>query len=348
MTATSERIHARDAVDAPERPPSALTFWSACGALTIALALYCWTRWVISGDFQRPDTGPDSYDYMWYLRGFEIVASVAGVVMLWFWVVQPWRRRRHVPIDGKILLGMMFAYVVDPTLNVFNSAFAMNAHSVSFGSWGPWLPFGWSADEERFAEGLLWAPQLYMYFGLFAAIIGCAFLRVLRRQFARTSDATLYALVFVAFAPLAFAVEMVFLVLPQLYVFPGVPGNFSIFTGEVYQYPIYQALLAAVFAIMVTWLRDSVDAGGRSAVERGVDQLQIPAWRKHVMSFCAVTGFCTAAALSYFLPYGYASMSADTYVELPSYLAPAAYCGVEGKPICASEYLDRLQEGTAE
>ncbi|MFA6577405.1 MAG: hypothetical protein WCS84_18430, partial [Nocardioides sp.] len=58
----------------------------------------------------------------------------------------------------------------------------------------------------------------------------------------------------------------------------------------------------------------------------------------------AVTGFCTASALGYFLPYGYASMTADTYVELPSYLAPAAYCGVEGKPVCASEYLDQLKK----
>jgi hypothetical protein len=82
-------------------------------------------------------------------------------------------------------------------------------------------------------------------------------------------------------------------------------------------------------------------------VERGVDRLPIAQWRRHAMSFCAVTGFCTASALGYFLPYGYASMSADTYVELPSYLAPAAYCGVADKPLCASAYLHRLGRGQA-
>ncbi|WP_019873914.1 spirocyclase AveC family protein [Sporichthya polymorpha] len=348
MTALHEHPTPTAAGPAPQRRPGPLTFWSAVGALTIALTAYCWTRWILSGNFTRAETGTDSYDYLWYLRTFEITATAAGVVMLWCWVIRPWRRSRHVPIDGKILLGMMFAYVVDPTLNVFNSAFAMNAHSVSYGSWGPWLPLGWSADEERFAEGLLWAPQLYMYFGLFAAMAGCVALRWLRRRCPRASNPTLYATVFVAFTPLAFVVEMIFLVLPQLYVFPGVPSNFSVFTGEVYQYPFYQALFAAVFGLMVTWLRDSVDETGRSAVERGVDRLPIAEWRRHAMSFCAVTGFCTASALSYFLPYGYASMSADTYVELPSYLAPAAYCGVEGKPMCASEYLDRLQNGTTE
>ncbi|MGQ0465013.1 MAG: spirocyclase AveC family protein [Sporichthyaceae bacterium] len=345
MTATSERVGRAPDAGPAERRPAALTFWSTFGAATIALTVYCWIRWIASGSFQRPEVGTDHYDYLWYLRGFEIAASVAGVVMLWFWVVRPWRRDRHVPIDGKILLGMMFAYVVDPTLNVFNHAFAMNAHSVSFGSWGEGLPIGWSADEDRFAEGLLWAPQLYMYFGLFAAMLGCWMLRLLRRRCPRASNATLYAIVFVAFMPLDCAAEIVFLVLPQLYVFPGVPEDFSLFAGEIYQFPLYQSLFAAVFAIMVTWLRDSVDSDGRSAVERGVDRLPIAEWRKHAMSFCAVTGFCTAAALGYFLPYGYASMSADTYVELPSYLAPAAYCGVAGKPVCASEYLDDLQNG---
>ncbi|MGQ0629711.1 MAG: spirocyclase AveC family protein [Sporichthyaceae bacterium] len=345
MTATFEHRPDASTTRSPQRPPSALTFWSAFGALTIALGLYCWTHWITSGSFQRARPGPDEYEYLWYLRTFEIGASVAGVVMLWFWVLRPWLKNRHVPIDGKILLGMMFAYVVDPTLNVFTHAFAMNAHSVSFGSWGAALPLGWGPQEETFAEALVWAPQLYMYFGLFAAMLGCRMLRLLRLRCPRASNATLYTVVFVIFMPLDAVAEVTFLVLPQLYVFPGVPGNFSLFAGEIYQFPLYQSIFAAVFATMVTWLRDSVDETGRSAVERGVDALPIADWRKHAMSFCAVTGFCTASALGYFLPYGYASMSADTYIELPSYLQGAAYCGIEGTPICPPEFLDRLQNG---
>jgi len=326
------------------RRPGALVFWSALGLVTIALALVTWTRWIFSADFERSAPGPDHYPYLWYLRAFEVVATLAGAVMLWFWVIRPWMRTRHVPLDGKILLGMMFAYVVDPTLNVFNHSFAMNAHSWSFGSWAELLPIGDSPGQQHFAEGLLWAPQLYMYFGLFAAMAGCWVLRILRSRMPRASSPTLYAVLFVLFMVADCIAEVALLVYPQLYVFPGVPGDFSLFAGEIYQFPLYQSVFAAVFASMVTWLRDSVDDDGRSAVERGVDALPISSWRKHVMSFAAVTGFCTASALGYFLPYGYATMSADTYVELPSYLEPAAYCGVEGKPLCPSEYLDRLEE----
>ena len=147
------------------------------------------------------------------------------------------------------------------------------------------------------------------------------------------------------FAVADLIVEIPLIVYPQIYMFPGVPADFSLFAGQIYQFPIYQSLFAAVFAIMVTWLRDSVDDAGRSSVERGVDELGVPGWCKHALSLAAVTGFCTAAALGYFLPYGYASMSADTFVELPSYLAPDAYCGVAGKPACPSEYLHNLKGG---
>ncbi|KRA37772.1 MULTISPECIES: spirocyclase AveC family protein [unclassified Nocardioides] len=329
-----------------ERKPGALVFWSAFGALVTALATVAWVSWVFSGDFQRVDPGEDHYRFLWYLRTFEVVSVVVSLAMLGWFVVRPWRRERRVPIDGKILLGMMIAYYVDPILNVFNPAFAMNAHAVNFGSWAGFMPGYPSPDQERFAEGLLWAQPLYMYFGLLAAMGGCQILRLLRTRMKRASSATLYAILFVTFALADVVVEMVFIVYPQLYMFPGVPANFSLFAGEIYQFPLYQALFAAVFATMVTWLRDSVDATGRSAVERGVDDLGFSPLRRHATSFMAVTGFCTASALGYFLPYSAATMTADTYVELPSYLSPSAFCGVEGKPACPSEHLDQLQHGT--
>lgn len=326
------------------RPPGALSFWSAVGAVAVAFAVYAWIRWAFSSEFTPPATGSDDYSALWYLRTLEAISMTAVFLMLWFWVVRPWRRQRHVPLDGKILLGMMFAYVVDPTLNIFNHSFAMNAHSVSFGSWAESIPVFPSPGQGRFAEGLLWAPQLYMYFGLLAAMAGCWLLDHLRDRFPTWSTPRIYAIVFVIFMVADCVAELSLLVYPQVYVFPSVPEKFSLFAGELYQFPLYQSVFAAVFASMVTWLRDSRDPSGRSAVERGVDDLDVSPLRRRAMSFLAVTGFCTVSALAYFLPYGYATMTADTYIELPSYLAPAAYCGVDGEPLCPSEYLDHLQK----
>jgi len=326
-----------------ERPAAPLVFWSSFGMLVTLLAIIAWTGWIGSETFERIEPGPDHYRFLWYLRTFEAASVVITAALIWKFVVRPWRRSRHVPIDGKILLGMMIAYYVDPILNVFNHAFGMNAYAVSFGSWANFMPGFTAPQQEQFAEGLLWAQPLYMYFGLLAAIGGCWLLNKLRARMPRASMATIYALVFVIFMAADVVVEMIFIVYPQLYIFPGVAKNFSLFAGEIYQFPLYQAVFAAVFAIMVTWLRDSVDENGRSAVERGVDVLKVSAIRKRAMSFMAVTGFCTASALGYFLPFAAATMTADTYVELPSYMRTAAYCGVQGKPECPSQYLDALQ-----
>lgn len=327
------------------RKPGPLVFWSAFGVVATTLAVVAWTGWLTSGDFHRPDPGTDHYRFLWYLRAFQAISLVVSLGMIGWFVVRPWRRARRVPIDGKILLGMMIAYYVDPLLNVFNHAFAMNAYAVNFGSWASFMPGYPSPGQDRFAEGLLWAQPLYMYFGLLAAMGGCQLLRLLRARMRRASAATLYAIVFVAFALADVVAELVFIVYPQLYMFPGVPRHFSLFAGRIYQFPLYQALFAAVFASMVTWLRDSVDDTGRSAVERGVDDLGYRPLRRHATSFMAVTGFCTAAALGYFLPYCAATMTADTYVQLPSYLRTSAFCGIAGKPVCPSQYLDELQHG---
>lgn len=327
------------------RTPAPLVFWSAFGSVVTLLALFAWIGWISSDGFERAEPGPDHYRFLWYLRTFEVASVFITAGMLWGFVIRPWRRARRVPIEGKILLGMMIAYYVDPILNVFNHAFAMNAHAVSFGSWSSFMPGFTAPQQERFAEGLLWAQPLYMYFGLLAALGGCWLLDKLRARLPRASMATIYAVVFVVFMLADVVVEMVFIVYPQLYIFPGVPEKFSLFAGEIYQFPLYQSIFAAVFAIMVTWLRDSVDDDGRSAVERGVDALNVSELRKRAMAFMAVTGFCTASALGYFLPYAAATMTADTYVELPSYMSPAAYCGVEGTPRCPSQHLDDLQDG---
>ena len=325
------------------RKPGPLVFWSAFGTIVTILAVVAWTQWITSSDFHSASPGPDHYRFLWYLRAFEAVSVVVSAGMIWWFVVRPWRSERRVPIDGKILLGMMIAYYVDPLLNVFNHAFAMNAYGLNFGSWANFMPGYAAPGQQGFAEGLLWAQPLYMYFGLLAAIGGCQILRFLRTRLQTASEATLYAVTFIVFALADVVVEMAFIVYPQLYVFPGVPRHFSLFAGHIYQFPLYQAVFAAVFATMVTWLRDSVDSTGRSAVERGIDDLGFGPVRRHATSFMAVTGFCTASALGYFLPYAALTMTADTYVPMPSYLRTAAYCGQPGQPVCPGQYLDGLQ-----
>jgi hypothetical protein len=334
-------LSVRQPAVASETPPSVrrsgvVGFWAAFGAVGLIVALETWIRWIASADFHKPNAGPSPAS-LTYLHIFEVVSIVAAITFLVMLVIRPWIRERRVPLDGKIIVGLSFSYVVDPILNLYSPTFAMNAHSVSFGSWANQLPFYTASHQGRFSEGLLWAPELYMYFGLLAAIAGCWLLGLMRKRFTRASNATLFTALFVIFVLGDFPAEWFTLVRPQIYVFSGVPKDFSLFAGTIHQFPIYQSLFAAVFATMITWLRDSKDAHGRTAVERGLDSYNISKARKGFVSFLAVTGFMFASVLGYFLPYCWAATSADTYVELPSYLATGQYCGQPHQPRCASQ-----------
>jgi hypothetical protein len=324
------------------RPSGAIKLWAAVGAGVCLTAVVTYARWIGSDDFSAPDPGPDKYGSLWVLRTVEVASVLFVLGFAWFCVVRPLIRERRIPFDGKLLIGLMIAYVVDPTFNNFNHAFAMNAHSVNVGAWGDKLPLLASPGQGQIAEALLWAAPLYVYCGIAAAMLGCKLLDWGRRRFPRVSTAGLYSALYLAFVVGDFVFEFSLFVAPQLYVFPGVDADLSLFAGTLHQFPVYHSVFAGVFAIAITWLRDSRDDTGRSMVERGADHLSGRV--RGTLSFLAITGFATVAALGYFLPYSYMTMKADTYTDLPSYLDSAAFCGDRGRPQCPSQYLHELKE----
>ncbi|MEA2172139.1 MAG: hypothetical protein QOF76_5439 [Solirubrobacteraceae bacterium] len=329
------------------RSSGAVLFWAAVGTGALLLAATTYLRWIASDDFRASDPGPDPYKYLWVLRSVEAVSVLFVLGFAWRCLMRPLIRERQFTFDGKLLLGLMIAYVVDPSFNAFNHAFAMNAHSVNLGAWGNQIPFFTAPGQGRLAEALLWAAPLYVYCGIAAAMLGGKGLDLMRRRLPGASTVGLYFTLYLAFVVGDFIFEFCLFVLPQLYVFPGVKRDLSLFAGTLHQFPVYHSIFAGVFAGSITWLRDSRDDTGRSAIERGADHLSRRA--RGTLSFLAITGFATMAALfGYFLPFSYASMSADTYIDLPSYLSTGAYCGDRGRPECPAQYLNRLQQQAKE
>jgi hypothetical protein len=325
------------------RAAGTVNFWAALGGVVAVSFVYLLVRWALSDDFAPPDPGPDHYKYLWWLRTVEVASVLAVLSFGWFTVIRPWLRTRRVPFDGKLLLGLMLAYQVDPILNYYNPSFLMNAHSVNLGAWSNGIPGYSSPGQGQMAEGFLWAMPLYMYFGLLAAIIGGRVLAWLGQRLPSASSVSLYAMLFVLITIGDFFVEFTALVYPQLYVFAGTPTSLTLFAGQIYQFPVYHCVFAAVFAVMITWLRQSRDAAGVSAVERGLDRLAVGGRIKGLLSFLAITGWATVSALGYFLPFAWMSMQADSYPQLPSYLTTSAYCGQPHTPLCASQYLKQLK-----
>jgi Spirocyclase AveC-like len=326
----------------PERRPGAIKAWAAAGLVAVAVIGQGIGRWLGSDQFGAAPKGPDHYGHLAVLRVVEVISAL---FLLYFFVtcvaVPLWRRRRF-EFDGMLLLGCLAVHFFDPLFNYFSPTFLQNAYSVNAGSWANFIPgFASPSGDAHYVEGILWAAALYGLFGIAAAKIGGWLLARMRHRWPTASNFALYGALFVIIAIGDLVVEN-FFVREQIYIFWGAWSPITLWAGKLYQFPLYETLLATVYALGFVWLRDSRDDRGRSWVERGVDQARAPRQLRTAMSFCAIVAFSLVWSLgSYFGWYMAISMKANSFPPLPSYLKAGAFCGLPGKPLCPSQYLIR-------
>jgi Spirocyclase AveC-like len=323
---------------------SAVKVWALIGAAALGMIVVGLARWLAAGP-RATNPGPDPYPYLVALRLVEAAGAILLVSLFALLVVRPLLRRRPVGFDGMLMVACLLVHFVDPTFSYFSPSFIQNSHSVQWGSWADYIPgYASPAGAAGFVEGLLWAATLYGVFGIVAALGGCAILMRLRRRWPARSDFTHYIVLFGIFCVFDFIIEN-FFVRTQIYLFWGSWSPLTLWTGQLYQFPLYETFLAVVYALGFVWLRDSVDARGLSAVERGADDLGRARRLAGPIRFCAITGFCLVWGLvSYFMPFNWMAMKSDAYPALPSYLRGGVFCGVTGRAACPSQYLREITE----
>lgn len=329
-----------------QRRRSAVLLWGLIGAVVLVVIAQAMIRWFASDDFEATADGPDHYDHLTTLRLVEVASVLLLLSLFYGCVVHPWLRRRRFEFDGMLLIGGLLIHFIDPVFNYFSPHFLQNSHSVQWGSWANFIPgYASPSGDAGYVEGVLWAAALYGLFGIAAALGGCWILGKLRARMPRATNFTLYSILFAIFAVLDLIVE-IFFVRSEIYIFWGSYSDFTLWSGELYQFPLYETFLATVYALGFVWLRDTRDSRGRSHVEQGADELPIPRQLQTTLRFSAVAGFCLVwGMVSYFMPYNWFAMKADSYPELPSYLEGGAFCGTEGQDRCPAQYLHDLDEG---
>ncbi len=327
---------------AAERPAGAIKAWAAAGLVAIIVIAQGIVRWLGSDQFAAAPKGPDPYPHLTVLRIVEVISALFLLYFFVTCVAVPLIRRRRFEFDGMLLLGCLAVHFFDPLFNYFSPTFLQNAYSVNAGSWANFIPgYASPSGNAHYVEGVLWAAALYGLFGIAAAKIGGWLLARMRRWWPRTGNLALYALLFVIFSVGDLVVEN-FFVREQIYVFWGAWSPVTLWAGKAYQFPLYETVLAVVYALGFVWLRDSRDDRGRSWVERGVDRVHAPRRVRSAMSFCAIVAFSLVWALgSYFGWYMAISMKANSFPALPSYLRAGAFCGLRHEPLCPAQFLAR-------
>jgi Spirocyclase AveC-like len=337
--------HGSLARDGARRPSGGVRAWALLGVGIVVLAVTTWGRWLLSGEAAPVDPGPDPYRYLWVLRATEVVSLSVFGFLIWYTLIRPAYQERRITLDGKLFIGGFFASVLDVLCQVFNPTWAMNAHTLTLGTWADQFPGFASPEADRWAWSLAWCMPAYIWLGVGAAIVGCAYLDALRPRFPAMSTVTMYVVVLVSFM-IVFGLIATVWNRTEVYTYVSSPNALTLWADKTYRLPVTELLFIASYCLLFTWLRDSKDAEGRCAVDRDLETLRIGPRAKTLVSTLAVCGFAAFTTLvGYQIPNDWVAMNGGlaSIPALPSYLQGGQYCGQPGKPLCPNQYLDQLR-----
>lgn len=312
-------------------------YWAALGSAFLCLAAYVWGSWILSPDFRPSPAGPDPLPHnVWMsLRIVETIAALTIASMIVLFVVRPLIKDRAIGMDGLLMLNFLLMWWTDPIDNYINFSFMYNAHSVNMGSWARFIP-GWGyPNPQNFPEPLLLMGGFYIGFTLINVLFGCWLLRKSSAIWPGMKRGWQFAILFLALGLIDLVVENA-IMRTGIAAYPGVIKSISLFPGEVYQWPLYEAGIIAFVNTGFICLRYFRDDKGQTFVEKGIENLRLEGAKKKLVTFLALAGFIQPWFLiSYYLPYNLFVIHSDTFPAYPSYMR-AQMCGEGTAYACPS------------
>lgn len=326
MTQLTARPTAQQEATAPPRS-CPVVLWGALGLLWMALCVHTMYGWVTSPrDFGAAELSPGDempVSSMVALRVVEAASVMVLLAVIWFLAVRPWRRDREIRIEGLLIVGGIFGFVMDSWLNVYGFLFSFNSHSVNLGAWSAHLPFHSGGVPTEYGEALLWGLPMYVYFCAGEAALGLGVRRVILARRPHTSPTLVLVAMWVFFFLFDFVVENLIIRTSEAYSFVRTEGALTLWDGSQYQFPLYESFLVACVAMGFAAIRMSAerDPSGRSFIERGVEFL--PSWSHLPARLLAATGYAAAVLMvCYHMPFNWLSLGGTSIADLPSYLTP--------------------------
>ena len=312
-------VPAAPSTDGNSRP---VLVWGTIGAGFLAFNAYLYARWVLSGDAQPVDKSPDPVpaSVKFVVHGWEALISVFFVILLYRWVIRPWRQNGHVTMDGLFLLGFLSLTWQDVFMNYTQTAFLYNTEFVNFGSWYRGVP-GWiSPNGHQVPEPLLGIFTLYGPFFFLGAVVGCWLMRKAKEHRPTLRAVSLFALTTAFFIGWLIVFEFVCMRFGQMWSYPGAArsgalGWLTLFKGTYYQYPVYVeglfgGILMATFATVRYYRNDR----GETWAERGSSDLRIGRKGSSLLRFAAICGILNVVYLgTYFIPWNVFSLNSDDW-----------------------------------
>lgn len=285
---------------APATPP--VKILAGIGGLLLTFEIWVIGRWVTGPRFERVNSGPDSPPH-WMkvvLNTWQIAGLFVLAVLLYRFVVRPWRREGRIGTDGLFCLSFLFLSFQDPLSSYNGHWFTYNSYLVNWGSYVNDIP-GWNAfgrPGQMLASPLVLLVPAYVYICCGAMRLGGAVMRAAGRRWPRLGALGLASLCFGAMAILGLVAEALIMMPLGVYTYAGGPAALN--GTHYFKYPVAEMFLFAGLVTSVAVLRYFTNDRSETIAERGVDQLRVTGGARTLVRFLAITA---AVNLGMFLTY---------------------------------------------
>lgn len=323
---------------ARKTPP--VKIWAFIGLLIVVFEAWVILRWVTGPFFETVPVGPSEVPtHMKVAMMFwQVISIPAALGMLYWFVVRPWRRDRHVGVDGMLCIAFATLWFQDPLSGYFGNWFTYNAWQVNFGSWTNSIPgwLGYGEPGAMIVEPILTIPALYVYFHFLGAVLGCYVMRRVARRYPGSGRIIQLAACFFVLALFDVVFELLWMPLTGMYAYPGSLGP-HIFADTFHQYPLHEAVFAAADLTFFAYIRMFLNDRGESIADRGADGVRTSALRKTVMRALAMIA---VVQVGFFVTFSMGSLWIGAHAqEWPEDLQKRSYftngiCGDTTERLC--------------
>jgi hypothetical protein len=321
MTNVTSTLPASTAIEA--RP---VLWWATLGACFLTLQIWVLGSWVSSSRFVASDPGADTLSTFAMIMQWLICLSFGlGGVWAVFNLGRSLLRGERFSGFQVLMLGTWTATWQDPTLNLIRPIFVYNSHYWNRGSWSEFVPFWLSPNGSKMPEPIFWQMGCYIIMQPQLVLFTMGVIYALRRRCPQLGFASTLLIAFIACGALNTLNELV-LVFGEVFAYPGVVHDWSLFPGTQYQYPVYEGFLWAIGTTACAALFCFPDANGHTLVERSIGKLQLSTRKENLLRVLAAGGFINIALSFYIFCCLLISTHIDTWPELPSYFS-SGICG---------------------
>ncbi len=339
------------------RPVPPVKWWAAFGALLLAFQAFVLGRWITGPYFKSVDPGPTPMPG--WMKGvltfWQIALPIAGLVVLYWFVVRPWKRERRIGLDGLMVIAFLMLSFHDPLSAYVGHWYTYNAWQVNMGSWLNSLPGALApgTPDHQVAYPLLIVPGAYVVVFLLVTMMGAAIMRRAQARWPGIPRVGLAAICFAVMVPFDLIFEGVIFMPMGSWEYPG--GHVKIFAETYHAYPVNEALTTGTIFTMFACIKYFTNDRGQSLAERGAEHLGGGPVKLTAARALAVTGLVTLAmTIGYTLPntwFGAHSTTWNNDIQKRSYLTytcgegPGIACPGPDVPLLRNDNRDQGANG---